>query len=60
MSKHVDDDPMAGKDDKAWENNDRSKFVNSCEKNGDNTVRIIMNILGHFLANKITSGIMKE
>ena len=56
----IDDDTMDGNDEKAWENNDSGKFVNSCEKNGDYMARIIMNILGHFLGNKITSGIMKE
>ena len=50
MCKH-DDDMMAGDDEKAWENKNMRKFVNSFEKNCDNMARIIMNTLGHFLGN---------
>ena len=63
MCKH-DDDMMDRDDDyeSAWENDDKGKFVFSCEKNGDITSRTIMKILEHFLGMmmKITSGIMKE
>ena len=63
MCKH-DDDMMDRDDDyeSAWENDDKGKFVISCEKNGDITSRTIMKILEHFLGMmmKITSGIMKE
>ena len=63
MWKH-DDDMMDRDDDyeSAWENDDKGKFVFSCEKNGDITSRTIMKILEHFLGMmmKINSGIMKE